>query len=409
MSLDTVLNAVGRQRLERERARLEARVQQAHRMETVGALAGGVAHNFNNILGAIIGYAEMAEGEALPNSPLFGNLGEIRRAGERARILVDQILTFGRPRDIKRRPVNMRDLVLESISLLRASLPGSIEIVVRDLPDGAIVAGEYTQLQQVILNLCNNAAQAMDNAGRIDINVTEHAVASVRSLSHGEITPGRYVCLAIRDAGRGMDGSTIERIFEPFFTTREAGNGLGLATVREIVREHHGAIHVISSPAVGSLFQTWLPLETTDRALTGEVAHGLSSEMGKTVLVLDDGRERLLRAEELIAALGYEPVGFTHPEAALGACRNESSRFDLILIGHCAATSSAFEVAAKLHAVVPGLPIVLAVPSALELSAEVLLTAGISDVLHLPLNASEIADAVERGLASGSLQASSHR
>jgi signal transduction histidine kinase/ActR/RegA family two-component response regulator len=396
MALDTILNAIGRERLERERACLEARVQQAHRMETVGALASGVAHNFNNILGAIMGYAEMAEAEIAPNHPLASNLSEIRRAGERARVLVDQLLTFGRRREMRRRPVNMRELVSESMSLLRASLPASVEIVVGHLPDDVIIAGEHAQLQQVILNLCNNAAQAMDDGGRIVIDVIVHRLTSAKSLSHGELTPSRYVCLAVNDSGRGMSGPTLERIFEPFFTTRDAGNGLGLATVREIVREHRGAMHVLSSPNVGSRFETWLPCTIADEPTLGEALEAHSAGVGKAVLVVDDDREHLLRAEELLAALGYEPVGFTHPGNALRACRDEPSRFDLVLIGHCGPASSPFEIAAELHAILPGMPILLAAPSSAELATEALLAAGISDVLHLPLNASEVASAFER-------------
>jgi signal transduction histidine kinase len=404
MALDTILNAIGRERLERERASLEARVQHAHRMETVGALASGVAHNFNNILGAIMGYAEMAEAGIVPNNPLASNLGEIRRAGERARVLIDQLLTFGRRRDIRRRPVNMRELVLESISLLEALLPATVEISARYLRDDVVVAGEHAQLQQVILNICNNASQAMDGEGRIDIDVIVHRLTSAKSLSHGELAPSRYVCLAVNDTGRGMNGPTMERIFEPFFTTRDSGNGLGLATVREIVREHHGAMHVQSVPGVGSRFETWLPCTIAEGPALDAALEASSAGMGKTVLVVDEDREHLLRAEELLAALSYEPIGFMDPGDALRACREEPSRFDLALIGRCAPASSPLEIAAGLHAIMPGLPILLAAPSSVELATEALLAAGISDVLRLPLNASEVAAAFERGQFSGSVR-----
>jgi signal transduction histidine kinase/CheY-like chemotaxis protein len=404
MALDTIRNATGREKLERERASLEARVQHAHRMETVGALASGVAHNFNNILGAIMGYAEIAESGIVPNNPLASNLAEIRRAGERARVLIDQLLTFGRRREMRRRPVNIRELMSESMSLLRALLPASIEISVGHLPDDVVVSGEHAQLQQVILNLCNNAAQAMDGRGRIDIDVTVHTLTSAKSLSHGELAPSRYVCLGINDSGRGMNSRMLERIFEPFFTTRDAGNGLGLATVREIVREHRGAMHVLSSPDVGSRFETWLPCTIADGAALGEALETPVAGMSKTVLVIDNDREHLLRVEELLAALGYEPVGFARPDDALRACRDEPPRFDLALIGRSAPASSPLEIAAGLHAIVRGLPILLAAPSSVELATEALLAAGISDVLHLPLDASEVAAAFERSQLAASMK-----
>ena len=168
MALDAILYAVQRQSMEQERARLEARLQQGRRMETVGALASGVAHNFNNIVGAILGYTEMAEAQVEPDSRPAHSLGEIRRAGERARDLVDQIMTFGRRRDSRRRPTDVRTLIAESAALLRASLPPATELVVREAPSTAIVSAEPVQLQQVILNLCINAAQAMDGVGRVD-------------------------------------------------------------------------------------------------------------------------------------------------------------------------------------------------------------------------------------------------
>jgi signal transduction histidine kinase len=196
---------------------------------------------------------------ALPSNRAARNLDAIRRAGERARDLVDQILTFGRRRDARRSPVSVQALVAEAESLLHASLPSRINLAVHTSAQVAFVSGEPAQLQQVILNLCNNAAQAMDDAGSIEIDTDVVEVHRVRPLSHGELTQGRYTRIAVGDTGRGMDEATLERIFEPFFTTRSAGNGLGLATVREIVREHGGAINVWSAPGLGSRFEVWLP------------------------------------------------------------------------------------------------------------------------------------------------------
>jgi hypothetical protein len=168
MALDAVANSINRQAFERERARLEARLQQAHQLETVGALASGIAHNFNNIVGAILGYTELAD-EQNVDRELSGLLREIHRAGQRARELVDDILAFARRRNPHRRPVSIDVLIAEATSLLRASLPATVEVVVRGRPAPAIVFGAPTQLQQVILNLCNNAAQAMDYTGRVEI------------------------------------------------------------------------------------------------------------------------------------------------------------------------------------------------------------------------------------------------
>jgi signal transduction histidine kinase len=201
----------------------------------------------------------MAEVQLASDSRSARSVKEIRRAGERARDLVDQILAFGRRRDVRRRRISIKGLVAEASSRLRVSLPSGIELAIGDVPDTALISGEPGQLQQVILNLCQNAAQAMDQGGRVEIETEVHQITGPRSLTHGDLRPGRYVRTAVSDTGLGMDEMTLEHIFEPFFTTRLAGTGLGLATVREIVREHGGAINVWSAPGVGSRFEVWLP------------------------------------------------------------------------------------------------------------------------------------------------------
>src|SRR5215467_7090743 len=177
-------------------------------METVGALASGIAHNFNNIVGAILGYTEMAEAQQASDSQLARNLGEIRRAGERARDLVDQILAFGARRDVRRTPVSVKGLVAETSSLLQASLPSRIELVIHEVPDAAVVSGELGQLQQVILNLCSNAAQAMEQVGCVEIETVLREITGAQSLTHGDLAPGRHVRIAVSDTGCGIDEAT---------------------------------------------------------------------------------------------------------------------------------------------------------------------------------------------------------
>jgi signal transduction histidine kinase/CheY-like chemotaxis protein len=408
MALDAVANAVRRAHLEQERSRLERSLQQARRMETIGALASGIAHNFNNIVGAILGYTEMAEAQLASDSRPARNLDEIRRAGERARDLVDQILAFGGRRDVQRRPVSMKGLIAETSSLLHASLPPRIELVMREVPDAAVVAGQAGQLQQVIFNLCNNAAQAMDQIGSVEIETQVRDVTGARSLTHGELVPGRYVRIAVKDTGRGMDKITVERIFEPFFTTRLAGSGLGLATVREIVREHDGAINVWSTPGVGSRFEVWLPCVAAAAPAPREDLHFLPLGRGQTVLVLDDGGERLLADEEMLAALGYEPVGFTRVGDALAACRATPKRFDAAVVGHLLSAASALDLAVALHAIVPNMPILLATASVDESGAEALVAAGISEIVHRPLISAELASALARCLTVSEISAADY-
>jgi signal transduction histidine kinase len=396
MALDTIVYAVGRQAMEKERTRLETRLRQARRLEAVGTFTSGIAHNFNNILGGILGHSEVLEDRLGSDARLLRNLGAIRRGAERARDLVDQMLAFGRRRDARRSPVSVRALVAEAESLLNVALPPGIELSIQEPPAAAVVSGESAQLQQVILNLCNNAGQAMENAGRIELDAELLEVTSTRSLSHGELQPGRFVRIAVGDSGRGMDGATLARIFEPFFTTRSAGNGLGLSTVREIVREHAGTMNVTSMPGEGTRFEVWLPaLATAGPALQLDAAV-LPLGRGETILMVANESARLLRDEETLAALGYEPVGFTDGRVALAACRNRPERFDAAVVGHLGSVNASLELAAALHQAAPRLPIVLATKSTEEIGADSLMIAGITDVVRWPMAAAEIAGALNR-------------
>jgi signal transduction histidine kinase len=400
MAFDAIGQAVGRVFLQREKERLEANLQQARRMETIGTFASGIAHNFNNIVGAILGYTEMADAPVSSGGQPVANLAEIRRAGERARQLVDQILTFGRRGEGRREHVCLKVLVAETNGLLAASVPPHVGIKVNETSEAAVVSAEPAQLQQVILNLCNNAAQAMDRPGDIEIQIEVREVTEVLPVGRIDIGPGRFAMLSISDPGRGIDEAMLERIFEPFFTTRPDGNGLGLATVREIVEEHDGAVAVTSTPGVGTRFDIWLPSAPSNEPISIQHSPGVAGRgAGQTVLVLETKRERLLRHEEILAALGYEPVGFTELAGAAQA-HAVQTRFDAALISHQRGAASAIDFATALHDIAPDLPIILATPSARDLDAQRLAASGISEVVHHPLTSSGLAGALSRCLSA---------
>jgi CheY-like chemotaxis protein len=317
------------------------------------------------------------------------NLTAIRRGAERARDLVDQILTFGRRREGRREHVCIKALVAEAKSLLAPSLPAHVEIKMSETAEAAVVSAEPAQLQQVILNICNNAAQAMDKSGVIEIEIATREISKGRRITLGDINPGRFVVISISDTGRGMGEATLDRIFEPFFTTRHDGNGLGLATARDIVREHNGALQVSSTLGVGTRFDIWLPSVPPHQAILVQHASGRGGRgVGETVLVLETDRGRLLRHEEILAALGYEPVGFTGAEEAAQACAARA-RFDAALLCHQPGASFALDFAATLRELAPNLPIVLATTSARDLDAQLLAESGVSEVVHHPLTSAE--------------------
>jgi CheY-like chemotaxis protein len=383
--------------LEQERARLANRLEQARRLETVGALASGIAHNFNNIIGAILGYVEFAAEQEGPSRVL----ADVRRAAERARELVDQILNFARRGDAHREAVSVRTLISEAASLLQASLAGEIELVISEVPESLVVCGVPAQLQQVILNLCNNAAQAMRHTGRIEMDVAAIDLDAPRALRHGVLGPGHYVRVAVSDSGSGIDSLALDRIFEPFFTTRLAGSGLGLATTRDIVREHGGAMSVTSVIGIGSRFEAWVP-----RMNAAEQRRDTAPPFGdgEAVLLLECDPDRLLSDEEVLAALGYEPVGFSRRDEAEAACKSAPERFDMILLGDHVPSDAMLEAADTLHRLAPHLPILFATSAAEAYGADELVRAGVSDIVPWPISAGEIAIALRDCLHRGSHQ-----
>jgi signal transduction histidine kinase len=397
---DMIANVLEREKHEIEKAKLTARLERALRLQLVGQLASGVAHNFNNIVSAILGYSEMASSEVEPGGKAARRIAEIEKAAERGRDLVDSILTFGRRSDARSSLILITELLSETSSLLRASLPPSVELFVADAPGALAIFGERAQLQQVIVNLCRNAAQAMGESGRIDVSADMRRLMTARVLSSGELESGPYVRIAVSDAGPGFGEDVAKRLFEPFFTTRPAGTGLGLATVRKIVRDHDGAVDVASAPGKGSRFEVWLPAAKTDAPTTARANPVAPPRLGQgeTVLIVHDDRDSLLGDEEILAALGYEPIGFYRPVDAIAAVRSEPTRFDAVLIS-TASVQNALGLAHTLHGISPARPILLA-RSSVDIGADTLVRAGVADLVRRPLVGSELASALSRCLAS---------
>jgi signal transduction histidine kinase/ActR/RegA family two-component response regulator len=403
-------SAIEREQSESEREALEARVHQAERLEAIGTLAGGIAHEFNNILGAILGYCEMGlEVLRKPSAPRR-HMEQIMKAGKRAQGIVEQILAFSRRSDRQYRPVAVKPVVTESLDLLAASLPATLTIRPRLAADGAKVLGNATQLQQVVMNLCTNAAQAIAGRGAIDVNLDTIDIAGERSLSHGTLPAGRYIRLAVTDTGPGMDAAVMERIFEPFFTTKGPGRGtgLGLASVHGIVTQHSGALNVRSRPGAGSTFETYFPqteeLAPDDKQT--EVA-AIPRGQGETVLLVDDETQLVALGEEMLAVLGYEPVGFHNSTAALAAFHADPQRFDFVLTDEVMPEMTGTELAAALHRVRPELPIVLMTGYVGPVRSHRLAAAGIREVLKKPLLSRSLATCLAQHLPAK--QVAGHR
>ena len=393
-------SAFGREQAEREKQTLESQLRHAQRIEALGTLAGGIAHDFNNILGAILGYAEMALGRLRRDSRAWQHVEEVRKAGERARDIVDRILAFSRRTEQRHRPVRMRPLLEETARLLHASLPATITLRLRLPDDDLTVLGEPSRLQQVAMNLCTNAAQAMAADGVIDVALDPVALDSERALSHGTLAAGRYVCLSVRDSGHGMDAATLERIFEPFFTTKAVGTGtgLGLAMVHGIVADHGGAIDVRSRPGAGSSFAAYFRQAETSPADDDRGEAALPLGQGETILFVDDERPLVHLGEEMLAAIGYEPVGFDQSSAALTAFRADPDRFDLVLTDEVMPEMTGTALALALHEIRPELPVLLMTGHRGLVESHRPGAAGIREVLKKPLLSADLAQGLARHL-----------
>jgi signal transduction histidine kinase/ActR/RegA family two-component response regulator len=393
-------SALGREQAERDKQILESRLRHAQRIEALGTLAGGIAHDFNNILAAILGYSEMALGRLRRDSRAWQYVEEVRKAGERARDIVDRILAFSRRSEQRRRPVRMRPLLEETARLLGASLPLTVTLRMRLPNEDAIVLGEPSRLQQVVMNLCTNAAQAMASEGVIDVALDLVAVDAERALSHGTLATGRYVRLAVRDSGHGMDAATLERIFEPFFTTKAVGTGtgLGLAMVHGIVSDHGGAIDVHSRPGAGSSFEAYFRQADAPPTDHDRAEAPLPLGQGETILFVDDERPLVRLGEEMLAAIGYEPIGFEKSSAALAAFRADPHRFDLVLTDEIMPEMTGTELAIALHEIRPELPVVLMTGHRGLVEARGLRAAGIREILRKPLLSADLAQGLARHL-----------
>jgi PAS domain S-box-containing protein len=389
-----------RKRAQAERERLEQRLRQAEKMEAVGRLAGGVAHDFNNVLAGVFAYAEMLSDEAPVDSPLKRYAQNVLTAASRGRELVDQILAYSRSQRGKRAPVDVANVVAETLELIRGSLPGNIHLETSAQQPPQVVIGDATQLHQVVMNLCSNAIHAMSTGGTLRVLLQTANVPDGQALSHGALQPGRYVQLIVQDSGSGMDAATMSRIFEPFFTTKEIGQGtgLGLSLVYAIVADSGGAIDVKSAPRQGSTFTIYLTRADVALGAAGTAARPLPRGEGERVLLVDDEAPLLAVTAEVLSRLGYEAVSFDDSHLALAAFEAEPARFDVVVTDEVMPGLTGTGLASVLRRRRADLPIVLVSGYSGPILTQQALSAGVSELLTKPLQSREIAATLARVL-----------
>jgi PAS domain S-box-containing protein len=386
-----------RKTAEAQRDRLEGRLRQAQKLEAMGTLAGGIAHDFNNILAAILGYGEMVQKESAEGTPLRRHIDAAVSAGMRAKSLVERILAFSRSGMGERVPVHVQSVVAEALDLVAASLPRGVSLQRRLAAGDTAVLGDPTQIHQVVMNLCANAAQAMKTEGELAVVVEAVALHEPRVVTTSELPAGDYLRVSVQDTGTGITPQVLERIFDPFFTTKEVGvgTGLGLSLVHGIVTDLGGGIDVHSVPGQGSTFTVYLPARGV-AAAPKAAQEPILTGSGETILLVDDEEPLVRLGEEMLAELGYEPVGFASSSAALESFRAEPHRFTAVLSDETMPGMTGSELARAIRGIRADIPIVLMsgyVSPGLSARARDI---GVAEVLAKPLVSRDIA----RSLAS---------
>ncbi|GMV99396.1 MAG: hypothetical protein AMXMBFR84_05350 [Candidatus Hydrogenedentota bacterium] len=382
---------------------LEERLRQAEKLEAIGTLAGGIAHDFNNILSSIIGNAELIELEASGKSSLMECTQEITRAGRRAKDLVNQILMFSRRIDAERKPVWLGPLIEEALKLLRPSIPSTVEINCEIAPGTHPVNADATQLHQVVVNLCTNAYQSMDqNGGTLTIQLRE--ITADRQATHRNpqlIQDQCYVQLTVTDTGLGMDVRTLERAFDPFFTTKDKGKGtgLGLATVHGIVSALGGVIGAHSVIGKGTSMTVYLPAGETDEIVAAsKPALPVPPGNQEHVLVVDDETALLSLSKRILERLGYSVTTFAAPMEALIFIRNDANTPDVVITDQTMPKMTGLQLAQEIERIKPGLPVILASGFSEDLTESTHACGAICSFLNKPYTGLELASALQSAL-----------
>jgi len=389
-----------RKRAQEEKARLEDQLQQAQKMEAVGTLAGGIAHDFNNILSVIIGYTELILMSGNVDAEVKQNLKEIFNASKHARDMVKQILAFSRQSKQERKPIQVAHIVKEAIKMLRASLPATILIQQQIDKDTGIIEADPTQIHQVLMNLCTNAAHAMDGKdGVMQISLSNVELNHSAPEMVSDLKPGSYLRLSVSDTGHGIAPDAYEKIFDPYFTTKkkEEGTGLGLAVVQGIVKSHNGAVTVESEVGKGATFYVYLP--AINRKLTTEEEISTPLPMGhERILFVDDEQPLVEIGKQMLQRLGYTVATRTSSIEALELFKANPNRFDLVITDIVMPNMTGEKLAEQMMDIRSDIPVILCTGYSEKITHRHASEMGIQSLLMKPLVMRDLATTVRQAL-----------
>jgi PAS domain S-box-containing protein len=394
------LDITERIQAEKEKAKLEDRLQQAQKMEAIGTLAGGIAHDFNNILAVILGYADLAKEDAPPGTSFNKDIDQILIAANRAKNLVKQILDFGRQTQAVRYPIKVQPLVKEGLKMLRSSIPSTISMTENiDMDCGAILA-DPTQVHQILMNLCTNAYQAMEATGGIlSVTLKETTIETDDKSLPPFLASGQYVKLTVSDTGEGISPDVLDKIFEPYFTTKDIGKGtgMGLAIIHGIMQHYDGDITVESQLGEGSIFHVYFPLVAQE--VLSEIEKHQNIPLGsERILLVDDEVLLCEMGQDLLGRLGYKVTMQCSSLEALAAFEKTPDAFDLVLTDQTMPDLTGSELAEKILQIRPGIPIILCTGYSNLIDQESAKAIGIKEFALKPLTNSSIGRLIRKVL-----------
>ncbi len=396
-----VYDITARKKAEEEKVALEGQLLHAQKMESIGTLSGGIAHDFNNLLGIILGNAEMAMDDVPELHPAKLNLNEIRTASLRARDVVKQLLSFGRKTDPKQRPVRLVQIVEDALKFLRFSIPTSIEIRqnIQDDTDDSILA-DSTQINQVMINLCTNAAHAMEDTGGVmTIGIQNIYLDQISAAVYPDMPPGNYVKLTVSDTGPGIDPEIKDRIFDPYFTTKEVGkgSGIGLSVVHGIVKNHSGAISVDSKFGKGTTLSILFPAAGEEAVIETEPDEKLSTG-NERILFVDDEESMAEIGRRRLERLGYQVESKTNSIEALELFRADPDQFDLVITDMTMPHITGDKLVKEVLKIRPGMPTILCTGFSEKINEEKAKEIGVREYIEKPFNRGKLSRLVRKVL-----------
>ena len=380
---------------------IEAQLRQARKMESIGPIAGGIAHDFNNILYMIVGNVELAMEDIPEWNPIHENLKEIKSAGLRAADIVRQLLNFSRQTDQELKPIGAVMVIKDALKFLRSTMPASIEIQ-QKFPDKEVaILGDPTQIHQVMMNLCINTSQAMEETGGVLNILVETITLNDRANDcNPDLTPGDWLKITVRDSGPGIRPDIIDRIFDPYFTTKDVGkgSGMGLAVVHGIVKNHHGIISVDSKSGQGATFTIFFPVVTERPAVDIKSSDVIPRGAGERVLFVDDEASITDMVGKMLERLGYKMQTTISPVDALQLFRSEPDAFDLVLTDMTMPQMTGVKLSEKLKEIRTDIPVIICTGHSSIIDEERAISIGIDGYVMKPIGMRDIAKAIRNVL-----------